>query len=172
MFRIGHGYDVHRLVTRTEYLKVYPLREAMKFTLGGVEIADFDLLLLGHSDADVAIHALCDALLGALSLGDIGQHFPDSDSKYAGISSLELLKNCINLINNKKYKLVNCDLTIQAQKPYLKPYILLMKNKLAKTLGVEPDQVSVKATTTEKLGFVGREEGIAVDAVVLLSELG
>lgn len=156
MFRIGQGYDVHRLV------------EDRDLWLCGVKVPH-TLGLLGHSDADVAIHALCDALLGALALGDIGKHFPDSDPKYKGIDSRILLRHVMELIRGAGYEVQNVDVTIMAQKPKLSPYIQEMRRTLADTMEVEPAQVSVKATTTERLGFEGREEGISAMAVCLLN---
>lgn len=153
--RIGTGYDVHKLV------------ENRKLILGGVEI-EHSLGLLGHSDADVLLHAIMDALLGAAALGDIGKHFPDTDEKYKGISSLELLKEVKSLIGKKGYVVGNVDATIIAQKPKLLPYIEKMRENIAKTLDITLDQVNVKATTEEHLGFTGREEGISASAVCLL----
>ena len=154
--RIGHGYDVHRLV------------EGRKLILGGVEVPH-TLGLLGHSDADVLTHAVMDALLGAAALGDIGRHFPDTDPAYAGADSLKLLDHVVELLEEKGYQVGNVDATILAQKPRLAPYIEKMRDKLAARMKVEPDQVNVKATTEEKLGFTGAEEGIAAHAVALLS---
>ena len=154
--RIGHGYDVHRLV------------EGRKLILGGVEVPH-TLGLLGHSDADVLTHAVMDALLGAAALGDIGRHFPDTDPAYAGADSLKLLDHVVELLEKKGYQVGNVDATILAQKPKLAPYIEKMRDNLAARMKVEPDQVNVKATTEEKLGFTGSEEGIAAHAVALLS---
>lgn len=154
--RIGHGYDVHRLV------------EGRRLILGGVEVP-FDKGLLGHSDADVLTHAVMDALLGAAALGDIGRHFPDTDPAYAGADSLKLLDHVVELLEEKGYQMGNVDATILAQKPKLAPYIEKMRDNLAARMKVEPDQVNVKATTEEKLGFTGAEEGIAAHAVALLS---
>lgn len=154
--RIGHGYDVHRLV------------EGRKLILGGVEVPH-TLGLLGHSDADVLTHAVMDALLGAAALGDIGRHFPDTDPAYAGADSLKLLDHVVELLEEKGYQVGNVDATILAQKPKLAPYIEKMRDNLAARMKVEPDQVNVKATTEEKLGFTGTEEGIAAHAVALLS---
>ena len=154
--RIGHGYDVHRLV------------EGRRLILGGVEVP-FDKGLLGHSDADVLTHAVMDALLGAAALGDIGRHFPDTDPAYAGADSLKLLDHVVELLEEKGYQVGNVDATILAQKPKLAPYIEKMRDNLAARMKVEPDQVNVKATTEEKLGFTGAEEGIAAHAVALLS---
>ena len=154
--RIGHGYDVHRLV------------EGRKLILGGVEVPH-TLGLLGHSDADVLTHAVMDALLGAAALGDIGRHFPDTDPAYAGADSLKLLDHVVELLEEKGYQVGNVDATILAQKPKLAPYIEKMRDNLAARMKVEPDQVNVKATTEEKLGFTGAEEGVAAHAVALLS---
>lgn len=156
--RIGHGYDVHRF------------GEGDHIVLCGVNLPH-DHGLVAHSDGDVAIHALCDALLGALALGDIGQHFPDTDEAYWGADSAVLLEHCYRLVQSKGYCLGNADITIAAQAPKLSPYITAMRERLADILSVSVGQLSVKATTTEKLGFVGRKEGIAVDAVVLLERV-
>ena len=158
MYRIGFGYDVHALV---------PDRELW---LGGIKVPH-TLGLLGHSDADVLIHAICDAMLGAANLKDIGYHFPDTSSSFKNIDSKILLKECDRLIKEKGYTISNIDSTICAQKPKLKDYIDPMRECLAGVLELDPDQVSVKATTTEKLGFVGKEEGIAAQAVVLLKSI-
>ena len=157
MLRIGQGYDVHRLV------------EDRDLWICGIKIPHTHGLL-GHSDADVAIHALCDALLGALALGDIGKHFPDSDPRYKGIDSKILLSHVMQLIRDHGYDLVNCDITICAEAPKFRPYIDEMRRTLASVMSVDIDQVSVKATTTEKLGFTGRREGIAALAISLLSK--
>lgn len=154
-FRVGHGYDVHKLA------------EDRKLIIGGVEIPH-SKGLLGHSDADVLAHAICDALLGAAALGDIGKHFPDNDDRYKDIDSLVLLEKVCELIRNKGYEISNVDSTILAQAPKLRPYIDEMRSKLAKAMKLDIDEVSVKATTEERLGFTGREEGIAAHAVVLL----
>lgn len=156
--RIGHGYDVHKLV---------PDR---KLILGGVEIPHY-YGLLGHSDADVLTHAVIDALLGAACLGDIGTHFPDSDSAYQNISSLLLLGKVTQLITENGWRVVNVDATILAQKPKLASFIPQMRSKLACSIGILPDSVSIKATTEEGLGFSGREEGIAAHAVCLLEDI-
>ncbi len=153
--RIGLGYDVHQLV---------PDR---KLWLGGVEIPH-TLGLLGHSDADVLLHAICDALLGAAALGDIGKHFPDNDPKYKNIDSKLLLRRCNELLLENGYRVGNIDSIIVAQKPKVGPYIPQMRECIASILGIEPGQVSVKATTTEHLGFEGREEGISAHAIALL----
>ncbi|MBQ4054568.1 MAG: 2-C-methyl-D-erythritol 2,4-cyclodiphosphate synthase [Clostridia bacterium] len=154
-FRIGHGYDVHRLV------------EGRRLILGGVDIP-CERGLLGHSDADVALHALADAILGALALGDIGKHFPDSDPAYEGADSAKLLGRVVEIMNEKGYAAGNADLTVIAQAPKLAPYIPAMKSRIAEILGCPPDAVNVKATTEERLGFTGRGEGISTHAVVLL----
>ncbi|MBO5735543.1 MAG: 2-C-methyl-D-erythritol 2,4-cyclodiphosphate synthase [Clostridia bacterium] len=155
MIRIGHGYDVHRLV------------EGRKLIIGGVEIPH-TLGLLGHSDADVLLHAVCDALLGAAALGDIGKHFPDSDPAYKGIDSALLLRHCGKLLLEQGYTVGNVDATVIAQKPKLAPHITAMRENIASCLGIGIDQVNVKATTEEHLGFSGREEGIASHAVALI----
>ena len=155
MVRIGHGYDVHRLT------------EGRKLVLGGVEIP-YPKGLLGHSDADVLAHALMDALLGAAALGDIGQMFPDSDPAYAGADSIALLKRVCMHLRAAGYRLGNADCTIIAQAPKLMPYIPQMREKIADACGVEYEQISVKATTEERLGFTGSGEGIAAHAVVLI----
>lgn len=158
MFRIGNGYDVHKLV------------EGRKMILGGIEITH-RLGLLGHSDADVLVHAIMDGLLGALALGDIGKHFPDTDDKYKGISSIKLLKEVASFIKNKGYEVVNIDSIVAAEQPKLKPYIDEMRKQVAEALGVEIEAISIKATTEERLGFTGREEGIKSYAVVLLKKI-
>ena len=158
MYRIGFGYDVHALVHDRE------------LWLGGIKVPH-TLGLLGHSDADVLIHAICDAMLGAANLKDIGYHFPDTSSDFKNIDSKILLKECNRLIAEKGYAIVNIDSTICAQKPKLKDYIDPMRECLAGVLEIDADCVSVKATTTEKLGFVGKEEGIAAQAVVLLKKI-
>ena len=155
MIRIGQGYDVHRLV------------EGRKLILGGKEIA-YEKGLLGHSDADVLTHAICDALLGAAALGDIGKLFPDTDAAYKGADSLVLLQEVVRRIAEKGYAVGNVDATVIAQKPKLALHIPQMVTNIARVLGVEEDAVNVKATTEEKLGFTGREEGIAAHAVCLL----
>ncbi|NCS90309.1 MAG: 2-C-methyl-D-erythritol 2,4-cyclodiphosphate synthase [Ignavibacteria bacterium CG2_30_36_16] len=154
-FRIGHGFDVHAFA------------ENRKLIIGGVQIP-YAKGLLGHSDADVLLHAICDSLLGALALGDIGKHFPDTDQHYKNADSKDLLLHVYELVKEKGYMLGNIDAVIMAQKPKLMNYISLMQKKIATLLESEVDQISIKATTTEKLGFVGREEGIAAMATVLL----
>jgi len=155
MIRIGHGMDVHKLV------------EERKLILCGVEVPHH-LGLLGHSDADVATHALMDALLGALALGDIGKLFPDTDERYRGADSIELYKHVYSVVRERGYVLGNADVTIVAQKPKLRPYIDQMRQRLADAIGVEAERISVKATTTEKMGFEGEERGISAHAVCLL----
>jgi 2-C-methyl-D-erythritol 2,4-cyclodiphosphate synthase len=153
MTRVGLGYDVHRLV------------HERKLILGGVEIP-FEKGLLGHSDADVLTHAICDAILGALGLGDIGQHFPDSDPAYKGISSFKLLADVVAQMQQQHYAIGNVDAIIIAQQPKMAPYIDMMRTNLAEALHTSLDRVNIKATTTEGLGFPGREEGIAAQAIV------
>jgi len=157
MFRIGNGYDVHRLV------------EGRKLILGGVEIPH-TLGLDGHSDADALVHAICDALLGALGCGDIGKYFPDTDPKWKGVSSLILLKQVGGMCLDRGFAISNIDSIIAAQKPKIAPHIEAMKQNIADVLDIDPEQVNVKATTTETLGFVGREEGMAAYAVALLQK--
>ncbi len=157
MMRIGQGYDVHALV------------EGRRLVLGGVEVPH-TRGLHGHSDADVLIHAVCDACLGAAALGDIGRHFPDTDAKYKGIDSRQLLRAVAAKLKTAGWRVSNIDATIIAQAPKLAPYLPAMAANLAADLGIEPGQVNLKATTTEGLGFAGREEGIAAHAVVLLGK--
>ena len=154
-FRIGHGYDVHRLV------------ENRKLILGGVEIP-YEKGLLGHSDADVLLHAVSDALLGALALGDIGKHFPDTDPAYAGADSLKLLELVVEKVREQGYAVGNLDATVLCQKPKLAPYIGSMREKIAAACGVSTEQVSVKSTTEERLGFTGEGLGISAHCVCLL----
>lgn len=158
MMRIGTGYDVHRLA------------EGLPLWLGGVHI-EHSHGLVGHSDADVLLHAICDALLGAAALGDIGKHFPDTDPQYKGISSLLLLGHVGRLLKENGYTVGNIDSTVAAQRPKLAPHIERMRRNIADTLGIDIDQVSVKATTTEHLGFEGREEGISAQAVATIEKL-
>ena len=153
--RIGHGYDVHRLV------------EGRKLIMGGVDIP-YEKGLLGHSDADVLLHAISDAILGAVALGDIGKHFPDTDPRFKGADSLKLLEHVGRLANDKGYRVGNLDATIIAQRPKMAPHIPAMRANIARVLNCDVDQVNVKATTTEELGFCGRGEGIAAHAVALL----
>ncbi len=155
MMRIGHGYDVHKLV------------EGRDLILGGVKIPH-TLGLLGHSDADVLLHAISDALLGAAALGDIGAHFPDTDPAYKGADSLLLLREVVRLVGEQGYVLCNLDATVLAQRPKLRPYIDQMRQNIADACGADISQISVKATTEEHLGFTGREEGIAAHCVALL----
>ena len=155
--RVGIGYDVHKLV------------ENRALILGGVEIP-WEKGLLGHSDADVLLHAIMDALLGAAALGDIGKHFPDTDPQYKGISSIRLLEHVAKLIEEKGYIVENIDATIIAQKPKMAPHIPQMRANMAKAMGINESQLNIKATTEEKLGFTGREEGIASQAICLLNE--
>ena len=155
MLRIGHGYDVHAFA------------DDRKCIIGGVEIP-YDKGLLGHSDADVLLHAISDSLLGAAALGDIGKHFPDTDPQYKGADSIVLLENVINLINSKGYAVNNIDATVIAQAPKMAPYIQQMRQNIANALKVDVDFVNVKATTEEKLGFTGRKEGISAHCVCLI----
>lgn len=154
-FRVGTGYDVHKLV------------ENRKLILCGVEVP-YELGLLGHSDADVALHALSDALLGAAALGDIGKHFPDTDERFEGADSAVLLEHVVGLLQEKGWQINNVDVTIIAQRPKLAGYIPAMRARVAQVLAIDEDCVNVKATTTEKLGFTGRGEGIAAEAVASL----
>ena len=157
--RVGHGYDVHCLV------------EGRKLILGGVEIP-YEKGLLGHSDADVLTHALMDALLGAAGLGDIGQHFPDTDDRYLGADSVELLKHVCGLLEEKHYRVGNVDVTVIAQRPKLASCIPAMRSRLASAMGVDEDAVNIKATTEEKLGFTGEGLGISAHAVALIESVG
>ena len=154
-FRIGHGYDVHAL------------GEGLPLILGGIEI-EHTKGCIAHSDGDVGIHALCDALLGAAALGDIGLHFPDTSAEFKGIDSKILLRRVVQLLADKGYRIGNTDCTIRMQRPKLRPYIDRMRATLAETMGIDTDSVSVKATTTEQLGFEGHEEGVSVSAVALI----
>ena len=153
--RVGHGYDVHALA------------DGLKLVLGGVEI-DHTKGCVAHSDGDVAIHAICDALLGALALGDIGKLFPDTSEEFRGIDSKILLRRVVDLVASRGYTVSNVDCTIAMQRPKLRPHIDAMRKALASTMGIECDRVSVKATTTERMGFEGREEGVSAHAVVLV----
>ena len=157
-FRIGHGYDVHKLVSGRDLI------------LGGVKI-EHTLGCLGHSDADVLLHAICDALLGACALGDIGKHFPDTDDKYKGANSLKLLEAVGALLLKNGYRVGNIDSTLILQKPKVAPYIGQMVQNIARVLEISPDCVSVKATTEEHLGFTGREEGVSAHAVALVEKI-
>jgi 2-C-methyl-D-erythritol 2,4-cyclodiphosphate synthase len=154
--RVGQGYDVHRFIEHGDVI------------LGGVKI-DYEQGLEAHSDGDVVLHALCDALLGAAALGDIGKHFPDTDAEYKGADSRVLLRYVYDLVKQQGYQLVNADITIIAQAPKMAPHIYAMCNNIATDLCVAIDDINVKATTTEKLGFEGRKEGIAVQAIVLIA---
>lgn len=153
--RVGIGYDVHALA------------EGLRLVLCGIEV-EHTKGCVAHSDGDVAIHAICDAMLGALALGDIGKLFPDNDQQYKGIDSRKLLKQVVDLIRSKGYEVSNVDCTIAMQRPKLRPHIDLMRERLAEVIGIAVDRVSVKATTTERLGFEGREEGVSATAVTLL----
>jgi 2-C-methyl-D-erythritol 2,4-cyclodiphosphate synthase len=155
--RIGQGYDVHQLTV------------GRKLVIGGIDIP-YDKGLLGHSDADVLLHAINDALFGALALGDIGTHFPDTDAEWKNADSRKLLAKSYELITSKGYRVVNLDATIIAEKPKMKPFIPQMRSCIAELLRCSEDQISIKATTSEKMGFIGREEGIAAMAVVLVSK--
>lgn len=155
--RIGHGYDVHRLV------------EGRDLILGGVKL-DYPMGLDGHSDADVLLHAVSDALLGAAGLGDIGLHFPDTDPRYKGADSLRLLEVVGEKVKERGFRVGNIDVTMIAQKPKLRPHIPAMQENIAKALGIDPSRVNVKATTEERLGFTGRQEGMSCHAVCLLEE--
>lgn len=157
-FRVGQGFDVHSF------------GENRKLILGGIEIP-FKKGLKGHSDADVLLHALTDAMLGAAALGDIGQHFPDTDPAFKNADSTKLLKESYSLVQKEGYSLVNADATIVAEKPKLSTYILDIRNHISKALGCDVNQISVKATTNEQMGFIGREEGIAVHVIVLLRNI-
>ncbi len=158
MIRIGHGYDVHKLV------------EGRKLILGGVEIENNGIGLLGHSDADVLLHAVSDALLGAAAYGDIGKHFPDTDEKYKNADSLKLLKCVYELLKENGYHIVNLDATVLAQAPKLAPHIMKMRENIAEALDLDVDFVSVKATTEEGLGFTGAKQGIAAHCVCLIEK--
>ena len=155
--RIGFGYDVHRLA------------EGETFTLGGIVIPH-NKGSVGHSDGDTLIHAICDALLGAANMRDIGYHFPDTDNQYKGIDSKIILKQTVDLVATKGYSIGNIDSTISLQKPKIKDYIPTMQSVLAKVCGIDTDEIAIKATTTEKLGFEGREEGVSAHAVVLINK--
>jgi 2-C-methyl-D-erythritol 2,4-cyclodiphosphate synthase len=156
-FRIGQGFDVHAFAN------------GRKLIIGGVEIP-YELGLAGHSDADVLVHALCDALLGAAGLGDIGQHYPDNDARYAGVDSMTLLADVVSKLKAQGWSIGNADMTVIAQAPRLAPFIPEMRQRIAEALGVCTEQVNVKATTTEHLGFTGRREGIAAQAVALIHD--
>lgn len=157
MIRVGMGYDVHQLVSGRD------------FWMGGIKI-EHTMGLLGHSDADVLIHAICDAILGAANMRDIGFHFPDTSSETEGMDSKIILRKTIELIATKGYRLVNIDATICAQRPKMNPHIPAMQQCMADVIGTDPDNISIKATTTERLGFTGREEGISAYAVALIEK--
>lgn len=157
-FRIGHGYDVHKLCENRELI------------LGGEKIPH-TLGLLGHSDADVLLHAVCDSVFGALGKGDIGRHFPDTDDKFKGISSMILAKECADIMSESGYRIGNLDVTVIAQKPKIAPLIEKMQKNVANVFNTSPENVNIKATTEERLGFTGREEGISCHAVVLLESV-
>lgn len=154
-FRVGFGFDVHQL------------KDGHPFWLAGIQVPHFQGAF-GHSDADVVIHAICDALLGAAALGDIGKHFPDTDMQFKGIDSKILLKKVVELLATNQYAVGNIDVTLVLEKPKIKPFISKMQGTLAQVMGVQTDQISLKATTNEKMGFVGREEGVAAHAVALI----
>ena len=154
-FRVGFGFDVHQL------------KDGHPFWLAGIQIPHFQGAF-GHSDADVVIHAICDALLGAAALGDIGKHFPDTDMQFKGIDSKLLLKKVVELLGARQYQVGNVDVTLVLEKPQIKPFIDQMQATLAMVMGLQNDQISLKATTNEKLGYVGREEGVAAHAVALI----
>ena len=154
-FRVGHGFDVHRF------------RRGRKLILGGVEIP-YERGLHGHSDADAVLHALINALLGAMAAGDIGMHFPDKDPRYRGIASAKMLAQILRIMSRKRFRLVNADITLVAQEPKLAPHYARMRNKVAELCKVDPGRISIKATTTERLGWVGEGKGLAATAVVLL----
>lgn len=156
--RIGHGYDVHRLV------------EDRKLIMGGVEIP-WEKGLLGHSDADVLLHAIADAILGALAMGDIGKHFPDTDPAFKGADSMKLLEHVVGLVRGRGYQMANLDATIIAQRPKMAPHILAMRENIARACAVDVDRINVKATTEEGLGFTGTGEGISAHAVVLMEQI-
>lgn len=159
MFRIGQSIDIHQLV------------EGRDLIIGGVKI-DYDKGLLGHSDADVLLHAIIESIIGALGLGDIGKHFPDNDPKYKGISSMILLEHCFHLMDEQRYEINNLDSIILCEQPKMAPYIQKMKENVAKTLHCDVSQINIKATRGEKMGFVGRGEGMLAQAVVLLRKKG
>lgn len=158
MYRIGNGFDAHRFV------------RDKKLILGGIEV-EYDYGLSGHSDADVLSHAICDAMLGALNSGDLGRHFPDTDNKYKDISSMVLLREVLEILTKSRYEIVNLDSTVICEEPKLSPYINKIQNSISEALNISSQQVSVKATTTDSMGFTGRKEGIAAQAVVLIKKM-
>lgn len=166
--RIGHGFDVHKLLDTEEFSAKYPKRDNQNLIIGAVKIPHHKLLA-GHSDADVLIHAIVDALLGAAGLEDIGSYFPPSDDNWEGMDSSFFLKRSHEMIQEKGFSIINIDSTIIAQKPKMRPHIAQMREAMAKVLNIDVEQINVKATTTEKLGFTGREEGIAAEAVCLIT---
>lgn len=170
MIKIGHGFDVHRLISENEFFLNYPNRKKPELIIGGIKIPH-DKFLAGHSDADVLIHAIIDALLGASGNKDIGCQFPDNNKDFEAIDSSILLKKTMEILENSSYKIINIDCSILAEKPKLKDFIEPMKEKLSKIMEIEIDQINIKATSTERLGFIGREEGIAAEAVCLISSL-
>ena len=157
-YRIGHGYDVHKLET------------GEKFVIGGIEI-NHDKGAVGHSDADIIIHVICDSILGALSEGDIGKHFPDTDEKYEGIDSKVLLVEVMEILNKKGFEINNIDVTVLLQKPKLRNHIIRMIDTLSAVMKIDKKKLSIKATTTEGLGFVGREEGVAAHCITLINKI-
>ena len=157
-YRIGHGYDVHKLET------------GKKFVIGGIEI-NHDKGAVGHSDADIIIHVMCDSILGALSEGDIGKHFPDTDEKYKGIDSKVLLVEVMEILNKKGFEINNIDVTVLLQKPKLRNHIIRMIDTLSAVMKIDKKKLSIKATTTEGLGFVGREEGVAAHCITLINKI-
>ena len=157
-YRIGHGYDVHKLET------------GEKFMIGGIEI-DHDKGAVGHSDADIIIHVMCDSIIGALSEGDIGKHFPDTDEKYKGIDSKELLVKVVEILNKKGFEINNIDVTVLLQRPKLRNHIDKMIETLSAVMKIDKKKLSIKATTTEGLGFVGREEGVAAHCITLINKI-
>lgn len=168
MYRVGQGFDIHQLLEKNAYLAEYNIQR--DFILGGVVI-DSEFVAVGHSDADCLTHAVIDALLGALSLGDIGQHFPDNNPEYKGTSSIILLKHVYNLVFNQGYMIVNLDSTIILEKPKLSPYIIKIRTELANTLNIPLNDVSVKAKTHEKLDSIGSSQAVAAQAIVMLKKL-
>lgn len=165
--RIGQGFDIHKLIDKEEFESKFPQRKA-KLILAGLEI-EHSKILEGHSDADVLVHAIIDAMFGAAKLGDIGEHFPNTDPQYSGISSMKLLVFAKKLLDRENYQIINLDTNIMAEKPRLRPYIKEMESNLAAILGT--NAINIKVGTTEGLGFVGREEGIAASATILIQKI-